>query len=186
MEKGKHYQLTGTNHFVWAKEMCEFDYITSRISNLTTDQARNLDRKDRPGYMVRFRGVEATVWIPQLVFKTMYSEVKSNNQSIMEQKTNLSFGQALEALKAGKKVCRIGWNDKNMWIALTPGSELPLHEARCGAVKARASELDTSTNQILTINILPHIDMKSATGEIVIGWLASQTDMLVNDWCILD
>jgi len=38
----------------------------------------------------------------------------------------------------------------------------------------------------VAIVVLPHIDMKSARGEIVVGWLASQTDMLSNDWCILD
>jgi putative NADPH-quinone reductase len=104
----------------------------------------------------------------------------------MEQKTNLTFGQALEALKAGKKVSRVGWNGKDMWIALTTGSEIPLYEARSGAVKVRAEELNTSTNMVMQIKILPHIDMKSATGEMVIGWLASQTDMLAEDWCVLD
>ena len=98
---------------------------------------------------------------------------------------NLTFGQALEAFKAGKRVCREGWNGKNMWIALTPGSEILSEHARSGAVRARANELEEACNAIQTIKILPHIDMKSANGDIVIGWLASQTDMLSNDWCII-
>jgi hypothetical protein len=36
------------------------------------------------------------------------------------------------------------------------------------------------------IKINAHIDMKSADGSIVIGWLASQTDMLSNDWAIVN
>ena len=32
----------------------------------------------------------------------------------------MNFGQAIEALKAGKKVAREGWNGKGMWIALMP------------------------------------------------------------------
>lgn len=98
---------------------------------------------------------------------------------------NLTFGQALEALKAGKRVCREGWNGKNMWLVLTPSIEsLPQH-AVSAAVFARANELEEACNAIQTIKILPHIDMRSANGDIVVGWLASQTDMLSNDWCII-
>ena len=34
--------------------------------------------------------------------------------------------------------------------------------------------------------VLPSITMKTATGEILMGWLASQTDMLADDWCVID
>lgn len=36
------------------------------------------------------------------------------------------------------------------------------------------------------IELLPHIDMRSADGTLVVGWLASQTDMLSDDWQILN
>ena len=74
---------------------------------------------------------------------------------------NMSFGLALEALKMGKKVCRSGWNGKGMYLILKCGFEAPV-----------------------TIN--SHIDMKAADGSMVVGWLASQTDMLSDDWHILD
>ena len=35
-------------------------------------------------------------------------------------------------------------------------------------------------------NFLSHIDMRTATGDVCIGWLASQTDMLAEDWQIVD
>lgn len=91
----------------------------------------------------------------------------------------MNFGQALEALKQGKKVQRIGWNGKGMWIALTPGSVIKKADARSGATKALA---DTTTLEEITIG--SHIDMKAADGSIVCGWLASQTDMLAEDWQI--
>ena len=68
----------------------------------------------------------------------------------------MNFSAALILLKHGAKVCREGWNGKNMWIALqTPdnGSKM------------------TS----------PYIYIKTAQGDLI-PWLASQTDILAEDW----
>lgn len=97
-------------------------------------------------------------------------------------KKNQNFGQAIEALKAGKRVAREGWNGKGMWLAMQEGSEITSEQARGGAALARKSEADMPTR----IKIGAHIDMRAADGSIVIGWLASQTDMLAEDWTILD
>jgi len=88
----------------------------------------------------------------------------------------MDFGQAIAALKAGKRVARAGWNGKGMWLALQAGSVITAEQARGGAALGRAQEGETQ------INILPHIDMRAADGSIVVGWLASQTDMLAEDW----
>ena len=95
----------------------------------------------------------------------------------------MDFGDALRALKAGAKVARKGWNGKNMWIALTPGSAFEAAHAKCGhAAAKRAAELEPDDE----IELLPHIDMRAADGSMVIGWLASQTDMLAEDWVVLE
>jgi hypothetical protein len=88
----------------------------------------------------------------------------------------MDFGEAIRAMKAGKKVAREGWNGKGMYLAIQPGSTIFAEQARGGVAKALA---DAGVEQM---NILPHIDMKSAQGEVVVGWLASQTDMLAEDW----
>ncbi|WP_199523188.1 DUF2829 domain-containing protein [Pararhodobacter sp. CCB-MM2] len=96
----------------------------------------------------------------------------------------MDFGDALRALKSGKKVARAGWNGKGMWIALTPGSTFPASSARDGhAAKHRANELEPQVGH--NIDLLPHIDMRAADGSMVIGWLASQTDMLSDDWQVV-
>ncbi len=92
----------------------------------------------------------------------------------------MNFGDALEAMRAGKRVARAGWNGKGMWVALTPGSEFPASQARSGAALALAQ-----SEPVETIRVLPHIDMRAADGSLVIGWLASQTDMLARDWEIV-
>lgn len=83
-----------------------------------------------------------------------------------------TFGQAIEALKAGQKVTRAGWNGKEMWLIL-------------------AHEIDFVTKANLQCiceqpcNVLPSVVMRTAGGDFVVGWLASQTDMLAEDWIII-
>lgn len=87
--------------------------------------------------------------------------------------SNLSFGQALEALEAGRAVARDGWNGKGMFLYLVPPGNYP---ARTGVAKAYWGEE----------SLVPYgayIAMKTAQGNVV-PWLASQTDVLAKDWAI--
>lgn len=68
----------------------------------------------------------------------------------------MNFGQAIELLKLGKRVARVGWNGKGMWVALQSPDE---HS------KMRR----------------PYIYMSDAQG-LLVPWLASQTDVLAEDW----
>ena len=72
----------------------------------------------------------------------------------------MNFGQAIQALKNGSKVSRNGWNGKNMWLAL----QVP----------------DTNSKMSL-----PYIYMFTADAKLV-PWLASQTDVLAEDWGIVE
>ena len=87
---------------------------------------------------------------------------------------NLTFGEALVALKAGKKVFRAGWNGKGMFLFLVPGSTFKVSRAPLLGIYPEGTE----------INYCPHIDMKTAD-EKVVPWLAFQTDVLAEDWNIL-
>lgn len=96
--------------------------------------------------------------------------------------SGMPFGLAVEAMKQGKRVARAGWNGNGMWVAYTPGSQFAPEFAKAGHAAAhRAAEAPDQN-----VNLLPHIDMRAADGSMVIGWLASQTDMLADDWMILD
>lgn len=93
----------------------------------------------------------------------------------------MDFGDAIRALKDGKKVARQGWNGKGMWIMLVPGT--PDAELRKGTPYHSALEADRC-------EILPHIDMWTVNAHgrraMLPGWLASQTDMLCEDWVIVE
>lgn len=89
----------------------------------------------------------------------------------------MNFGQALEKLKAGARIARAGWNGKGMWLAYSPGAKaLPAANFWAGQNRTYAEQRGG------TADVLPCITMKTATGEILMGWLASQTDMLAEDW----
>jgi hypothetical protein len=98
----------------------------------------------------------------------------------------MTFGHALEAMKLGYAVARSGWNGKGMWIALTPGSTFEAAYAKPPhAAHHLAAELAGSGTP-MAITLLPHVDMRAADGSMVIGWLASQSDMLAEDWHIVE
>lgn len=101
----------------------------------------------------------------------------------MEQ--NLNYGQALEALKQGKRASRAGWNGKGIFIFQRPSDCLP--KDFIPKVKSLPKSVkDFLVKEDKDINFSAYLCMWSATGEVVNGWLASQADMLSNDWCILD
>lgn len=92
---------------------------------------------------------------------------------------NFNFGDAIYLLKLGYCVARKGWNGEGMYLSRQDGAIIPVENARGGAALAMANE------GFDKIEICPHIDMRSADGKCVVGWLASQTDMLAEDWCIV-
>lgn len=88
--------------------------------------------------------------------------------------TGMDFGTALAALKAGQRVRRAGWNGKDMFLFLVPGSTFAVSRPPLLGIYPEGT----------VINYCPHTDMKTADGSIV-PWLASQTDILAEDWEVL-
>lgn len=87
----------------------------------------------------------------------------------------LNFGDALNLLKKGSKVARIGWNGKNMFLFMVPGSVFKVNRPPLLGIYPEGTE----------ITYCPHVDMRTADGKIV-PWLASQTDLLAEDWVIVE
>lgn len=87
----------------------------------------------------------------------------------------MNFGEALEALKAGKKVARAGWNGKGMFLYYVPKN-------RYTALTDVAKEIAGEDGKV---EYGAYIAMKTAQGNVV-PWLASQTDMLADDWNVVE
>ena len=84
---------------------------------------------------------------------------------------NMDFGNAITALKLGKRVARRGWNGKNQYVEL----------ATCVSYKNAAAEIVNVDHQNIGNKALAFV----GTSGVQLGWLASQADMLANDWYII-
>lgn len=87
----------------------------------------------------------------------------------------MDFSSALLEVKAGKKVARSGWNGKGMFIFLVNGSTFKVNRPPLLGIYPEGTE----------IKYHGHVDMRTADGQIV-PWLCSQTDMLAEDWQVVE
>ncbi len=86
----------------------------------------------------------------------------------------MHFSDALKRIKLGERLFRKGWNGANMFIFLVEGSEFVVNRKPLLGIYPRGKE----------ITYQPHIDMKTVDGSVV-PWLCSQTDMLADDWAVV-
>ncbi len=87
----------------------------------------------------------------------------------------MDFGEAILAMKVGKKCAREGWNGKGMFAFWTEGRGVANN-------KERSFRHFPEERVILA----GHFDMRAVDGTYVTGWLASQADMAADDWMIVD
>jgi len=145
-----------------AKEMNRLEYNKFRGWELPSDENGSDE-----GYLVEYiDGGKANTkeykgyvsWSPKEVFERSYRKIGVEEF--------LTFGLAIDSMKKGCKVSRKGWNGKNMWLWL------------CNV------EGEWESKEGETYQRLPYIYMKTADNKVV-PWLASQTDMLSEDWEIV-
>lgn len=92
----------------------------------------------------------------------------------------VDFGTALNLLKRGYRMQRLGWNGKGMWVSMTNGRTLDLEKDNIWTPNVR--EAARANNG--TITLQPYLSMKNAQNELIIGWTPSQSDMLSEDWIV--
>ena len=83
----------------------------------------------------------------------------------------MNFGKAIEEMKSGKKVARQGWNGKNQHIELA--TNISYKNADGDIVNC---EHDAIGNKAIAF---------VGTSGVQMGWLASQADMLAEDWLVV-
>lgn len=115
------------------------------------------------GYFVEYQeGDKYTAYSPAAPFEGGYTAIPGNKSA----SCGLNFGRAVEALKVGKKVARVGWNGKGMWLE----QQTP----------------DSHSKMTLPYVYLNYPDNAQNTPGARVPWLASQTDMLAEDWLIVE
>lgn len=98
----------------------------------------------------------------------------------------MTFGEAIACAKAGKLIARNGWNGKGMFVFLRPADTIESDmiskiKSLPNAVKFHYQDRRDRGLQF-SVQFGEYFCMRDAQGHIVNGWLASQTDMLANDW----
>lgn len=92
----------------------------------------------------------------------------------------MDFSAVLKGIKEGKKVCRRGWNGKDMFLIYIRGSGTD------DGANTTNGDYQVNENLIISkIERLPWIGMKTA-GNKFGPWLASRTDILAKDWIIIE
>lgn len=114
------------------------------------------------GYLVKYSD-DYISWSPKNPFEEAYR--KSGN---------MTFGHAVEMMKSGYRVTRKSWNGKGMFLYYVPAASYP--PSTDIANKAFGGE---------SVPYGAYIAMKTAQ-ENVVPWLASQTDMLTDDWRVVE
>jgi len=100
-------------------------------------------------------------------------------------RTNRSFSEVVEALKAGKKASRAGWNGKGMFIVLMPALSLPPYNTQ-GTARKVNDRTAKWIGEDKPLDSQPYLAMWTADEKWQPGWLASQADILSEDWTIHD
>lgn len=112
------------------------------------------------GYRVRYQdGYES--WSPKAAFEEAYRP-----------SDNLPFGLAIEAAKKGKKIARKGWNGKGQYVELATGI----------SYTNRSGQTINAKHAAIGNRALAFV----GTSGVQMGWLASQADMLADDWMIVE
>lgn len=128
----------------------------NKYRSLITPENEN---PDDAGYLVKYPDSYQS-WSPKEIFEDAYR--KSGE---------MTFGHALEALKHGEKVARTGWNGKNQYIQL----------ATCISYKTTDGEIINAEHEAIGNKAIAFV----GTSGVQLGWLASQADMLADDWMIV-
>lgn len=113
------------------------------------------------GYLVRYQPDGYESWSPKEIFEAAYRRTDG-----------LSFGLALEAAKKGRKIARKGWNGKDQYVVLGRGFAY----FTSGEMLYDAHHEDIGSKALVFVG----------TRGSQVGWLASQADMLADDWYIVE
>lgn len=95
-------------------------------------------------------------------------EVVNGNEFTDLSVMTFAFGEAIRQLKNGKKVARKGWNGKKQFIQL----------ATAISYKSADGEIVNCEHEVIGNKVIAFV----GTSGVQMGWLASQADMLAEDW----
>lgn len=122
----------------------------------------------KDGDCLDIRETQRVEYTIQNILSDEWIVANGQNCPILGGKATFSFGDAIKYLKRGLKVSHKGWNGKGMYLFLADGEDL------------------TSCLSEGDFECASSVCMKTAQNTICVGWLASQADMLSEDWTFFE
>ena len=117
----------------------------------------------------------------QKIWPLMGYELRSQLAAEARGDVNHDIGWAVRQAKLGKRVTRAGWNAAGQWVTFSPGTEnVPADRFWAPANRAYAEENGGYAT------VFSAMTLKNAQGMIVLGWVPSVTDLLMQDWEIVE
>ena len=117
----------------------------------------------------------------QKIWPLMGYELRSQLAAEARGDVNHDIGWAVRQAKLGKRVARRGWNAAGQWVTFSPGTEnVPADRFWAPANQAYAEENGGYAT------VFSAMTLKNAQGMIVLGWVPSVTDLLMQDWEIVE
>ena len=155
-------------HEVEAEPMTRGEHLKSKGLPLVPGTGSEYDE----GYFIQYPDGYKS-WCPKDAFEAASRPIDG-----------MTFGMAIEALKRGKKVARRGWNGKGMYLWLLPAAKVKAEWCKEPHLKELADANGGEIECLGSIRMFTH----DSTGRkaVLTGWLASQSDMLGEDWEIVE
>lgn len=174
---------------VHAVKIAGLEILESGDALIAPDHPRLRTFRTREGWAERFAGDETDLgyyviypdgfssWSPTKAFEEGYLQISGSS--------GMDFGRALNALRSGEKLRRAGWNGKGQFVVMMPGLYLPPYNTQEPGAKVN----DRTAKHIgkdVPLDSQPYFALFNAQGKWQPGWLASQADLLANDWEVVD
>ena len=139
----------------------------------------DVDSQDREGYIIYYPQVNPdelhyVAWCPKAEFE------KANRRT-----DGMPFGYAIEAARKGHKIARAGWNGKGMFVVYMEPMYLPPFNSQEPGKKVN-DRTAKFIGEDQPLDCQPYFAMYNAQKQWIPGWLASQSDMLADDWMVVD
>jgi hypothetical protein len=163
----KHYKRKGLSEMVSAAEFIEKSGDITKVSISDPDK-QLLVEEFLKGFIARNPQNHEDMWY---VAKDYFD--KNLEPAETPAKEGLTFGQAIEAAKQGKKVARLGWNGSGMFAYIVPAASYP---ARTEIAKKHFGEM---------VPYRQYWALKTAQNDVA-TWAPSGSDSLAEDWMIVE
>lgn len=146
--------------------------LINAIRDGFNERARAIGCKEMTSYDIEVSG--------KFRFTPILHQIEEDPGQLKDPNKDLTFSDALMYVKQGNKVQRQGWNGKGMWLLLISG-----HPSNRSGDDGYGDLLKIHDELDKEMELLPWIGMKTVDNKFV-PWLASQTDILAEDWQIVE